>query len=148
MNPLPAILLSGLLVLSWPRALTAQAEDQPSVALPPEFDRVLRDYERAWSSRDPSAVAGLFAEDGFALPSGKRPARGRYAIRDAYAKAGGELRLRALAHASHGGIGWIIGAYGYGEAKGDVGKFVLALRRDSSGRWLIAADIDNSNGGP
>lgn len=117
----------------------------PSIKLPAELDRVLRDYERAWSGRDPNAVAELFSEDGFALPSGKRPARGREAIRGVYASAGGDLRLRALAVASDGRIGWIIGAYGYGDAKGDVGKFVLALRRDSAGRWLIAADIDNAS---
>ena len=27
----------------------------------------------------------------------------------------------------------------------DVGKFVLTLRRAASGRWLIAADMDNGN---
>jgi hypothetical protein len=44
-------------------------------------------------------------------------------------------------------VGYIIGAYNYGETVGatDGGKFVLALRKDASGKWLIAADLDNSN---
>ncbi|MBB4595328.1 hypothetical protein [Xanthomonas cannabis] len=36
-----------------------------SVALPPELDRVLRDYEHAWRKGDASALVELFAEDGF-----------------------------------------------------------------------------------
>src|SRR5262249_25755892 len=50
---------------------------RPSVALPPELARVLPDYETAWGSRDAAALARLFAEDGFVLPGGKPPIRGR-----------------------------------------------------------------------
>jgi hypothetical protein len=73
--------------------------------------------------------------------------RGRDAIRVAYAKAGGPLALRALAYATEGATGYIIGVYGPtpGEERG---KFVLALRRKPEGRWLIAADIDNSSPRP
>jgi hypothetical protein len=42
-----------------------------------------------------------------------------------------------------GGVGYIVGLYAYGEAH-DQGKFLLALRQDQSGRWLIAADMDNA----
>jgi ketosteroid isomerase-like protein len=123
------------------------APPPPSVALPPELDRVLRDYEQAWQARDAAVLAALFAEDGFVLASGRPPARGRAEIRAAYAGAGGPLALRALAHATEGRVGYIIGAFG--RVKGeDSGKFVLALRRGDDGRWLIAADIDNSNRRP
>ena len=43
-----------------------------TVALPPELARVLTDYEKAWQARDAAALAALFAEDGFVLPSGAR----------------------------------------------------------------------------
>ena len=33
----------------------------PSVSLPADLDRVLRDYERAWRSGDASKVAALFS---------------------------------------------------------------------------------------
>lgn len=126
-------------------AVPIAAQHPPSVTLPPALDRVLRDYEQGWENGDAAAVARLFASDGFALPNRKPPARGHDAIRAAYQGNGGPLRLRALAYATADSIGWIVGAYAYGERTSpDIGKFVLALRKDRSGRWLIAADIDNA----
>lgn len=118
----------------------------PSIELPAELDRVLRDYERAWAAGDAQALARLFTEDGFVPgPLGWR--RGTSAIAAQYARAGGDLRLRAHGFFTDGDAGWIIGAYGYGDgaAQRDVGKFVLALRRSPEGRWLIAADLDGPN---
>lgn len=40
-----------------------------------------------------------------------------------------------------------VGAYAGSTDQPDDGKFVLALRR-VEGRWMIAADIDNSNRRP
>jgi ketosteroid isomerase-like protein len=117
----------------------------PSVALPPELDRVLRDYERAWRAHDAAALAVLFAEDGFVMSNGSPPVRGREAIRAKYASAGGPLALRALAWATEGKVGYIIGGFGAEVGGPDSGKFILALKRGSDGRWLIAADMDNSN---
>jgi len=115
----------------------------PSAHLPPALDRVLRDYERAWQARDPTALAELFAEDGFVLANGHPPVRGRGAIRDAYKDSGGPLSLRALAYAAEGRVGYIIGAYGPQAGEKETGKFLLALRQQKDGRWSIAADIDN-----
>ena len=71
----------------------------------------------------------------------------RLAARDnpAYAGAGGPLSLRAMAFAVGDTVGYIIGGYGARPGVPDDGKFVLAVRRDGSGRWLIAADMDNGN---
>ncbi|MGH9202759.1 MAG: YybH family protein, partial [Vicinamibacterales bacterium] len=55
----------------------------PSVTLPPELDRVLRDYERHWKASDGAALSALFTEDGFINRGGW--IRGRDAIRAAYA---------------------------------------------------------------
>lgn len=126
----------------------APAPRLPSVMLPPELDRVLRDYERAWQAHDAAGLAALFAEDGFVLANSRPPVRGREAIRAAYAGAGGPLALRALAYATEGPVGYIIGAFGRVKDGEDSGKFVLALRRGEDGRWLIAADMDNSNRRP
>ncbi|MBK5258172.1 MAG: SgcJ/EcaC family oxidoreductase [Thermoanaerobaculia bacterium] len=115
----------------------------PSVSLPPSLERVLRDYEIAWRARDAAALADLFAEDGFVMGSGQPPVRGREAIREAYAESGGPLVLRALAYSTEGKVGYIIGAFGR-DASTDIGKFVLALKK-VRGRWLIAADMDNSS---
>ena len=120
----------------------------PSVVLPPALDRVLRDYERAWRSGDASAVAALFAEDGYVLQSGRNPIRGRAAIANAYkGQAGGPLRLRAFAYATSDTSGYILGAYGYGEG-GDVpdqGKYTVTLRRNRGGPWQLFSDMDNGN---
>jgi ketosteroid isomerase-like protein len=119
-----------------------------SVELPTELDRVLRDYERSWKAGDAAALAALFTDDGFVLQPNRPPVRGRAAIQAAYTgPSGGDLRLRALAFAMDGNVGFIIGAYAYGETPGDVGKFTLTLRR-GGGRWLIMSDMDNGNAPP
>ncbi|MGV7197130.1 nuclear transport factor 2 family protein [Xanthomonas sp. WHRI 7064] len=118
----------------------------PSVPLPPKLDRVLRDYERAWRKGDASALAALFAEDGFLLQSDRPPIRGRAAIQAAYeGSSGGPLRLRSLGFSAEGNVAYIIGAYGYGDAPGDMGKFTLTLHRAPGKPWLIFSDMDNLN---
>lgn len=118
----------------------------PSVALPPMLDRVLRDYEAAWSRGDAAGLAALFHEDGFVLQGGRPPVRGRAAIQTAYTGQGGSpLRLRALAAVIEDTVGYIIGAYGYGNSSEDLGKFTLTLRRRPGGPWLIFSDMDNSS---
>ena len=90
------------------------------------------------------------SEDGFVLQGNRPPIRGRPAIQAAYEGRGegGPLRLRALAFATADTIGYIIGAYGYGNAPGDTGKFTLTLRRARGEPWLIFSDMDNSNAPP
>jgi ketosteroid isomerase-like protein len=138
-------LLFGLAILLAQQAPPVTPAPLPSVVLPPELDRVLRDYERVWRAKDPAALAALFAEDGFVMSNGNPPVRGRAAIREAYANSGGPLALRALAWATEGKVGYIIGGFGGDAARPDSGKFILALKRGDDGRWLIAADMDNSN---
>jgi ketosteroid isomerase-like protein len=130
-----------------PQRSAAQSGQQPSVELPPELDRVLRDYERAWTASDAQGLAQLFTEDGFVLSPSRLPIRGRSAIAEEYRRAGGPLILRALGHAVSDSVAYIVGAYAYAASAGarDVGKFVLSLRKGPEGHWLIAADMDNGN---
>lgn len=140
------LLLMAASPVAGPAQSPPQVERLPSVELPPALDRVLRDYERAWSGGDAAALAALFMEDGFVLQSNRAPIRGRAAIEALYrGQAGGDLRLRALAFATADSVGYIIGAYGYGEAPADRGKFTLTLRRGPDQRWLIASDMDNGS---
>ena len=131
-----------------PTANASAAAPLPSVALPPELDRVLRDYERNWQARSASGLATIFAADGFVLANGRAPVRGREAITRGYADAGGPLALRALAYSASDTTGWIIGAFATAANEPDMGKFVLALRRTRGGPWEIMADIDNMNSMP
>lgn len=141
------ILALALACAAAPAAARAQDAPPPlpSAQLPPEMDRVLRDYERLWAAGDAAGLAALFTDDGFALQNGQPPVRGRAAIQQAYAQAAGPLRLRALAFGADGTVGYIVGAFAYGDGPGDTGKFVLALRREPGGPWRIASDIDNTN---
>ncbi len=141
-----------LAIIIFPASAMAQQPDPapaatllPSVVLPPDLDRVLRDYERAWQGHDARALSELFAEDGFVLTGGHPPVRGRAAIRAAYSGAGGALSLRALAYSRTGRLGYIIGGFGTAPAAVDTGKFVLTLKRSARGRWLIMSDMDNPN---
>ncbi len=117
----------------------------PSVALPPELARVLTDYEAAWRRKDAAALAGLFAEDGFVLASGAAPVRARASIEKAYTGSGGPLALRALAYATEGPLGYIIGGFSRQAGEPDVGKFTLTLKKGADGKWLIMSDMDNGN---
>ena len=118
---------------------------QPSVRLAPELARVLTDYEAAWRAGDGAALARLFDEDGFVLPNGAPPVRGRAAIALYYKGPGGPLALRAFASAAEGTVGYILGGFSRQEGGPDIGKFTLTLRRGADGRWLIVSDMDNGN---
>lgn len=117
----------------------------PSVAMPNALERVLRDYEKAWTAKDASALASLFAADGFILSPGHRMVRGRAAIEAHYrAQSGGPLSLRAVAFATDRNAGYIIGGYAKQAGEPDIGKFTLTIRKSGS-RWLIFSDMDNGN---
>jgi ketosteroid isomerase-like protein len=126
----------------------AQTSAQPGITLPPDLDRVLRDYEAAWQKRDAAALAGLFAEDGLVLSGNTDPVRGRAQIQKHYTGQGGPLALRAFAFAANGSAGYIIGGYAPRKGDPDTGKFTLTLRKNAEGRWLIMSDMDNSNARP
>jgi hypothetical protein len=128
------------------------ADSLPTIALPAEVDRVLREYERAWAAGDEAALAALFTDDALLLPSGFPEVRGRLAIRQQYEDVIVPVQLRALAYAADDSAGYVVGAYTYETLDWEMGKFMLALRRAPGGRWMIAAEIENishiTEGGP
>lgn len=130
-------------------AAATRAAALPAISLPAPLGRVLRDYERAWQRGDNTALAALFADDGFVLQNGRAPVRGRAAIAAAYAgQGGGPLRLQALAASVSDTLGFIVGTYHYDSMPSEQGKFTLTLRRRPGGAWLIASDMDNSSRPP
>ncbi len=144
-----SVALLVVLIAATPAARAGQPRvaavaEPPAITLPPALDRVLRDYERAWRDGDGSALARLFAVDGFAVQSGSPIARGRAAIARNIQGPGGVLQLTAYAYATAGTSGHIVGSYRYPDTTGPGGRFVLALTQGVDGRWLIAADLDNS----
>lgn len=144
-----AILIFGAAALAAAAGLEDEAPTVlPSVQLPPELARVLTDYETAWRAGDGASLALLFADDGFVLPNGAPPVRGRAAVQKFYKGPGGPLLLRAFAFATEGDVGYILGGFSRQEGQPDVGKFTLTLRRSRTGRWLIVSDMDNGNRQP
>jgi ketosteroid isomerase-like protein len=149
-----AFAVFGLMLVAVP--LLAQHTPEPSMstelpdtALPPDLDRVLRDYERAWRAGDAKAIASLFTENGVLLQNNRPPIRGRPAIQATYeGERGGPLRLRALAFAAGDTVGYIVGGYRYGDALQDMGKFTITLERAPGKAWLISSDMDSMNASP
>jgi ketosteroid isomerase-like protein len=141
--------ITAVAVMLWISALSGGQEpaaaQEPSVKLPPELARVLTDYEAGWRAGDGAALARLFDEDGFVLPNGGPPVRGRAAVQRYYKGPGGPLFLRAFAFAAEGPVAYIIGGFSRQEGQPDVGKFTLTLRKGTGGLWLIVSDMDNSN---
>lgn len=127
-------------------AALAQDVAHPSVQLPDELARVLRDYEVAWRAEDEAALAALFTLDGFVLSSNVPPVRGRQNIEKRYRDSGGPLALRALAYEVSGEFAYIIGGFSLEKGHPDIGKFTLILRKRADGHWLIVSDMDNGNG--
>ncbi len=117
----------------------------PTVELPPALARVLLEYEQHWRAGDAEALVGLFTEDGFVARHGGW-IRGREGLREALRRTSSDLRLRAVEYAVDGNVGYVIGAYGYGDQPGipDRGMFILTLRKGQDGRWLVAADLDGA----
>jgi ketosteroid isomerase-like protein len=146
--------LAAVLILSAASPVNAQSSasspdqtpdvaSQRSIVLPADLDRVLRDYERHWQAGDADALASLFVENGLIVRSGTW-IRGRTQIQAAYQPASGQLSLRAIEYAADDELGYIIGAYGYGDEVPieDRGMFVLTLKRSPGGGWLIVSDLD------
>ncbi len=141
-----SVLAQGLAQQPAPSAIL---ETLPSaIALPPALDRVLRDYERAWREGKGPALAALFTDDGFAVQSGSPLRQGRAAIARGITRPGGALQLTPYAFSVSDIVGYIVGGYRYPQSTGPGGRFVLALRMGAEGRWLIAADLDNSGPRP
>ncbi len=125
---------------------TAAQPPLPTVTLPAELARVLRDYERAWRASDVDGLIALFTSDGMVMQPGRPAARGPAGLASVYkGQVGGALRLRPVAFGAADTVAYILGAYGYGEGTNDEGKFTLTLRRARGGKWLIASDMDNGN---
>ena len=145
MRTVNVLVILLLLTAAAAKAQQPGGSQLPSIDLPADLDRVLRDYEAAWQAGDAAGLAALFAPDGFVLSPGRPPVRGRQAIREHYTGRGGPLSLRAFAFGVDGSLAYILGGYGPARDMPDGGKFTLTLRTEADGTWLIVSDMDNGN---
>ena len=116
----------------------------PEIALPPEIDRVLRDYERAWAAGDEAGIAALFTEDGY-VGTFWGWAVGRDTVRAIHRFAMEQIRVRAHAFEAGENVGYVIASFRFEESGRDTGKIVFLLRRAPDGRWMIAGTLDGAN---
>ncbi|MGH7696212.1 MAG: YybH family protein [Gemmatimonadaceae bacterium] len=141
-------LLVTVAVLVLPSSVCGQGNTSPpalpSITLPPDLDRVLRDYETAWKASDAAGLAQLFADGRVVMTNSGRAVKGREGVRQMYASGGGPLVLRAVAYAADDSVAHIIGGYTLRPGEGDAGEFVLALVKSKGGPWLIVADMDRA----
>lgn len=136
-------------LLSVSASAWAERMPQPTVTVPDEVDALLGSYARAWAAKDTQALAGLFTDEGMALPNGDAPAVGAAAIAAAYAKnAGSPLHLRPIAFEQSGDLAYVVGGFGPAPEGPEFGKFVVVLKRAPDGTWRLVADIDNMNAPP
>jgi hypothetical protein len=139
---LRALAILGLMAVSTANAQAPApaSAPQPSVTLPPELDRVLRDYEKEWSAGN---AEGL-------MNSGRPAIRGTADVTALYkTTSGSPLSLRAFAYATSDTVGYIVGGFARDKNSPDGGKFILLLRRSTRNTpWKIAADMDNANRRP
>ena len=143
-------LLATLALLAFPLTARGQAQSTPaalpSVQLPAELDRVLRDYEKAWRASDGAGLSELFADGRVVMTNSGRAVMGRAAVRELYSRGGGPLFLRAVAYAMDDTVAYIIGGYAVREGENDAGTYVLTLVRPTrAGKWLISADMDRAH---
>jgi ketosteroid isomerase-like protein len=115
------------------------------VALPPELERVLVDYQYLWTRGDSVALAALFTEDGIVLSPGNPMVCGRSAIERFYHGPGSPLFLRPVSFGMASDVAFVIGGFSHQAGGTDVGKFTLTLHKNVTGRWLIKSDMDNGN---
>ena len=112
----------------------------PSVELPSEIDRVIREWERVTKSPDAPAFAALFTEDGLmSQPTGW--IRGRDAIRSAAGDVGpADLRVSAHQFVMEDSVAAVTGSLSDAASSmaRDVARVTFTLRR-RGGSWFIAS---------
>ena len=114
-------------------------------------------YEKAAGTQDGAAIAKLYAADGVEMPPNGPAAKGRAAI-EAFHKAFGQqfmmhgMTITSTETKVHGDYAYDIGTYKQGlmPMKGgavsdDQGKYVVLLKKDASGNWLVTHAIYNSD---
>ena len=146
--------LSFLAAATLLAATTAYAQGNTDTAA---VAKVRTAYEKALAAQDAGGVAKLYAADGVEMPPNAPAAKGRPAI-EAYHKGFAQqfmvhgITLTATDTQVHGDTAVDIGTYkqslmsnkGGGMAD-DKGKYVVLLKKDASGNWMVTHAIYNSD---
>ena len=117
-------------------------------------------YEKAVGAQDAAGIAKLYAADGVEMPPNAPAAKGRPAI-EAYHKAFAQqfmvhgITLTATETKVAGDTAIDVGTYKQslmfqkgGGMFDDKGKYVVLLKKDASGGWMVTHAIYNSDNPP
>ena len=114
-------------------------------------------YQTAANAQDAAALAKLFAPDGIEMPPNAPAVKGRAGI-EAYHKTFASqmmvhnLVIKATETRVLGDVGYDVGTYSQslmpmkgGKTIDDKGKYVVLLKKDAGGTWLVTHAIYNSD---
>lgn len=114
-------------------------------------------YQTAAGTQDGAALAKLYASDGVEMPPNGPAAKGRAAI-EAFHKAFGQqfmmhgITITPTETKVHGDVAYDVGTYKQnlmsqktGAMTEDHGKYVVLLKKEPSGAWVITHSIYNSD---
>lgn len=146
--------VAGIVALAAAGASAQQAGDTAGVA------KTRAAFEKAVTAQDAAAIAKLFTADGTEMPPNAPAAKGRAAI-EAYHKAFAQqfmnhgFSLAATDTRVSGDTGYEAGTYKQtlmamkgGAMIDDKGKYLVVLKKDGSGNWLLAYAMYNSDNPP
>ena len=138
-------------------AAAASAQQKPAAGDEAAIAKVRTAYQTAAGTQDGAAMAKLYTPDGVEMPPNGPAAKGRAAI-EAFHKAFGQqfmmhgMTITPTETKVHGEYAYDIGTYKQGlmPMKGgavvdDKGKYVVLLKKDASGNWLVTHAIYNSD---
>ncbi|MBA3579156.1 MAG: amidohydrolase family protein [Gemmatimonadaceae bacterium] len=123
-------------------ALHESATPLPPIALPVELANVLRNRAEAWN--DSARLGALYTQDAIVLDGdGPEWLRGRAAVAGYMSALFGRVhRVTPVAFSVTGSAGYIAGYFSRDTETGvrNFGHVLIALRKDTTGRWRIAAE--------
>ena len=134
--------------------IAAQGKDDPAIG------KVRSAYQTALGSQDGAALAKLYAADGVEMPPNAPAAKGRAAI-EAFHKAFAQqwmmhgMTITSTEAKVTGDTAYDVGTYKQslmaqktGAMVEDKGKYIVLLKKDAGGAWLISHAIYNSDNPP
>jgi uncharacterized protein (TIGR02246 family) len=151
-----AVVMTAVLALVSVGASAQQksAADEAAIA------KTRQAYQAAAGTQNGAAIAKLYAPDGVEMPPNTKAQKGRAAI-EAFHKAFGQqwmmhgMTITSTETQVMGDRAIDVGTYKQnlmpmkgGAIVDDVGKYVVLLKKDASGAWLITHAIYNSDNPP
>jgi uncharacterized protein (TIGR02246 family) len=114
-------------------------------------------YAGALAASDAAALAALFTDNAVSLPDHHPPIEGRAAIQqnfmDEFAQMGMNIQIMPVDTEINGETAYERGTYtmtitpkaANSQPMKETGKYVVILKKQPNGSWLVQNDIDNTN---